>query len=720
MEPVLDVAHLNTIFAMKKDEQRAYLDAVAAELRANPIRHLDTEWGCLPRYDVSDETALDAAAAELLGRMSLTQKIHQMSADIPPKFYKVLFPRYNCKPYYAGEDTALNIPAVRFTDGPTGIVSGYHSTAFPVPMARAASFDPELEERIGGAIGREGRAVGANFFGGVCINLLRHPAWGRSQETYGEDPCLLGRMGAALTRGVQRHMMACVKHFAANSMENARFKVNVTLSERVLREVYLPHFKACIDAGAAAVMSAYNRVNGQWCGHNAHLLRDILRGEWGFRGPVMSDFIWGVRDTVEAVQGGLDIEMPVTQYYGSLLEKAVADGRVDASLIDEAVLRILRMKLRFSHVGEKSYPASLLACPEHCALAREAAEKSAVLLKNDGVLPLGPDVKKITVVGRLARQPNTGDMKGSSAVFPPYVVTPWEGLTERLPEAQFLYADGEIPDEVTEKCRGADAVLIFVGLTCRDEGEYIVKEGAVGGDRASLALSEYDLDMIRAAARANARCVVVVQGGGAVLTHPWEDTVSGVLLLWYPGLEGGRALSALLTGDVCPGGKLPFTIPRTPQQLPYFDREATEITYDMYHGYFLADRDGARVSHPFGYGLSYASIELRNIRAERADGGVAFLADVVNRSHFPASEVVQLYLGCEGSAVERHRKDLRDFRRVYLRAEETKTVRLFVRPEDAAYYEENNGRWVCEDIGFIGYVGTSSAWEDLTAVPFRF
>lgn len=204
-----------------------------------------------------------------------------------------------------------------------------------------------------------------------------------------------------------------------------------------------------------------------------------------------------------------------------------------------------------------------------------------------------------------------------------------------------------------------------------------------------------------------------------MLTHPWEQSVKALMLLWYPGMEGGNALAALLTGDACPGGKLPFTIPRTPQQLPYFDRDATEITYGFYHGYFLADRDGAAVSYPFGFGLSYARIDVKNIRVERSDSGVDFLADVSNKSEFPASEVIQLYTGYENSVVERHVKDLRDFRRVYLEPGETKTVRLHLEAGDVDYYDQSNGRWVHENIGYIAYVGTSSAQQDLTAVSFR-
>ena len=195
--------------------------------------------------------------------MSLSEKIGQMTGDDTHLGQAVLFLRgYNCRPVASGVNRRLGIPPLQFTDGPRGVVM-YHSTCFPVSMARGASWDVDLEERIGDAIGVEARTQGANFFGGVCINLLRHPAWGRAQETYGEDPHLLGEMGAALVRGVQRHVMACVKHYAANSIENARMRVDVRLSERVLREVYLPHFKRCVDEGAAAVMSAYNQVNGR-------------------------------------------------------------------------------------------------------------------------------------------------------------------------------------------------------------------------------------------------------------------------------------------------------------------------------------------------------------------------------------------------------------------------------------------------------------------------
>ena len=256
----------------------------------------------------------DEPARDLYAQLTDAERLGLLDGDEPfwPGMPDMMGKGYNLEPIVAGAVPRLGIPGVRFADGPRGAVIG-NSTAFPVPMARGATWDPELEERIGEAIGAEIRAQGGNYFGGVCINLLRHPAWGRAQETYGEEPALLGAMGVALARGAQRHVMACVKHYALNSMENARFTVDVTVDDATLHEVYLPHFRAVVNAGVASVMSAYNSVNGQWCGQNPVLLTEILRDEWGFDGFVVSDFIWGLRDPVGSLAAGLDIEMPFAQ-----------------------------------------------------------------------------------------------------------------------------------------------------------------------------------------------------------------------------------------------------------------------------------------------------------------------------------------------------------------------------------------------------------------------
>lgn len=715
------IFHCDEYFRLPRKEKKEFDSIILKELEENPIKHLKTEWGRFENLPPMSDEEIDRLAEEVLSEMSLEQKVHQMSCDNYARYAPINPPRYNFIPYYAGEDLELDIPAVKFTDGPTGIVLGYHATAFPVSIARGSSWDTGLEERVGQVIGIEGRSGGANFFAGVCINLLRHPAWGRAQETYGEDTVLLGKMGAALTRGVQKHMMACIKHYAANSMENSRFKVDVQMDERTLREIYLPHFKACVDAGAAAIMSAYNRVRGQWCGHNGYLLNQILNGDWGFKGLVMSDFIWGVRDTVEAANGGMCIEMYATQYFGERLVEAVRDGKVDEGRIDEAVRRILSQKIRFSFVGDRDlYSEDKMGSKEHAALALEVSEKSTVLLKNDGILPLDRDrIKKITVVGKLAAQPNTGDLKGSSAVFPPYVVTPLQGLVNEAGNSiEIRYVDGRTPHQAQELSRDADAVVVVAGLTSFDEGEFITNGGDIGGDRKNLGLHPEEEDLIETVSRVNPNVIVVLQGGSTIIVEPWKNFAKAILMQWYPGMEGGTALADILFGKVNPSAKMPVTVPATPQQLPYYDIDATEIIYDYYHGYFLADKNNYEVTYPFGYGMSYTTYSYSNARASAENGKITVSVEVKNTGKMAGDEVVQLYVGYKNSRVERHVKDLKGFSKVSLEPGQEKTVTIELDRQELAYYCETSKDWIVEDIVYIAMIGASSADKDLLKAEF--
>ncbi|HET8929484.1 MAG TPA: glycoside hydrolase family 3 N-terminal domain-containing protein, partial [Acidimicrobiales bacterium] len=331
-----------------------------------------------------DADEVDAEAARLCAELTLEEKIDLLSGDTPfwPGLIEMVCECYNLTPYGAGAVDRLGIDGIRFTDGPRGVTVG-HSTCFPVAMARGATFDPDLEERVGDAIGREARAQGANLFAGVCVNLMRHPAWGRAQETYGEDPDHVGEMGAALVRGVQRHVMACVKHFACNSIEDARFRVDVEVSDEVLRGTYLAPFARIVREGVAAVMSAYNSVNGEWCGQNHELLTTILRDEWGFEGFVMSDFMFGLRDSAAAINAGLDLEMPFAMIHDAHLADAHRRGDVDEATIDTAVRRLLRTQLAFAEpTGTPAdYAPDVVACDAHRALAREVATRSIVLLR---------------------------------------------------------------------------------------------------------------------------------------------------------------------------------------------------------------------------------------------------------------------------------------------------------------------------------------------------
>jgi len=341
------------------------------------------------------EATPDEAASVLIDEMTNAELLGLLDGDLGGRALIKIDKLIPAGPVVAGEIPRLGFPGIRFSDGPRGVVVG-NSTCFPVTMARAATWDEDLEQQVGLAMGREARAWGANYSGAVCINLVRHPAWGRCQETYGEDPVLLGKMGAALTRGLRRNLMACVKHFALNSIEDARFKVDVSVDEHSLHEVYLPHFRTVIDAGAESVMNAYNCVNGHFCGENKVLLTDILRDEWGFTGFVTSDWVWGIHDGVASLEAGVDIEMPLHALRGARLAKALKKGLVSMDTVLTSARRIVATVIDNAAGRDEEAPSTdVIASPAHRELARQVAVRGAVLLKNEpvdgaAILPLSP------------------------------------------------------------------------------------------------------------------------------------------------------------------------------------------------------------------------------------------------------------------------------------------------------------------------------------------
>jgi beta-glucosidase len=681
-----------------------------------------------------------AEAAELVAAMTPAERRWCLDGDLP--FWAGLSDLgrggYHKRPFPAAEVERLGVPGFRFSDGPRGVVIG-PATAFPVSMGRGATWDLELEERIGDAIGRELRAVGADLYGGVCVNVLRHPAWGRAQETYGEDPFHVGELGAALTRGAQRHVMACVKHFACNSMENARFKVDVTVDEEALHEVFLPHFRRIVDQGVASVMSAYNSVNGEWCGQSHALLTDVLRDEWGFEGFVISDWIFGLRDAGPSITAGLDVEMPYRMIRTTGLDAAVAAGEVTEDDIRRCVEHTVATLLRFDEVLSAPVPGpEVLACAEHRALAREAATKAVVLLRNepvDGrpVLPLDPSsLHRVAVVGRLASVRNLGD-HGSSDVWAPGVVTPVDGLRAALPGAQVDHHDGAEPDAAADLAAVADAVVVVVGYTADDEGEYIGESGtshlgslfpgpddpelaerftesaatdpwpeppegvgrqgggvgfAAGGDRVSLRLHEADEALVRSVAAANPRTVVAVVAGSAVLMGPWLDAVPAVLQVWYGGMEGGSALADLLLGAAAPSGRLPFSVPTDESHLPPFDRDADAATYDAWHGWWRLERDGRAPAFPFGFGLTYTDFALGAWSLGRDGDGLVLRGSVANTGGRDGSDVVQVYGGRRAG-----RRRLLAFTRVEVPAGDEVAVELRIPVEGLAVRDPAARSW---------------------------
>ena len=634
-------------------------DTLAAQVRAGELSAEEAA------KQLHEQLTLDEQLGLLDGDASLFRMIPKMAGGKHNQVFLV-----------AGQVERLGIPGIRFTDGPRGVVRG-HSTSFPVAIARGATFDPALEQRVGDAIGKEGRAQGANLFGGLCVNALRHPGWGRSQETYGEDPVHLGTMGTAMTEGVSPWLMTCVKHFAANSMEEARFAVDVQVDDADLHERYLPHFKAIVDAGVDTVMTAYNRVNGSWAGESTELIHDILRGEWGFQGFTHSDWVFGFRDAVRSVQAGLDVEMPFRQQRARALPKALRQGRLLPAAIDAAGLRILTTQLRYAARKLDDPEPGVVAGAEHRALAREVAARGAVLLRNqvvvgNPVLPIDPDrVRHVAVLGRLADQPNLGD-NGSSLVAPPSTSSVRAGLVEALGAERVRHVDAADATGSIAAARGADAAVVVVGLTPEDEGEFLVSDDTeplrvfhplfrfpplakamvwltnksgtkVGGDRRDLRLRPEDIELIEAVAGANPRTIVIVIGGGMVMLDLWQDKVGAVLLGWYPGMEGGRALADVLLGHAEPGGRLPFPIVSDPAHLAETDFDARRIRYDRWWGQRKLDHDGHGAVHPFGFGLGYTTFALGTLHVTRAGGRAQATVDVHNTGTRWGSTVVQVY-----------------------------------------------------------------------------
>jgi beta-glucosidase len=710
-------------------------------------------------------TSAESAASALISQLTDDEVLWLLDGDIS-RFSATKIPAMmKAGPVTAAALPRIGFPGIRFSDGPRGVVMGA-STAFPVTMARAATWDPELEQRVGQAMGLEARAQGANYSGAVCVNLLRHPAWGRAQECYGEDPVLVGQMGAALTRGLRPNVMACVKHFALNSMENARFKVDVVVDAHALHEVYLPHFKTVIDAGAESVMSAYNSVNGHWAGESRELLTDILRDEWGFSGFVTSDWVWGIRDGVKSLEAGMDVEMPLRMVRARELLQAMKRGRVTRSLAETSARRVIATTLRhLASRDETDPPRSEVACDAHRSLARLVAARGMVLLKNEVVedrpiLPLdASELRRVAVIGRLATEANIGD-HGSSNVHPPETCSPLDGIRAALSQADIVHADGSDIAAAAKLAASADLAIVVAGMGHDDEGEmvqndnvdgmtlfgfpfnlaitkWLLKKASAkaaaqfsgGGDRRSLTLKPDEEALLGAVAAANPRTVAVLIGGSAILMERWRDQVPAILMAWYPGMEGGHALADVLTGAQEPGGRLPFAIPTDAAHLPFFDPDATRITYDAWWGQRMLDRDGHHAAFRLGHGLGYSSHELA-LLATIVDGmtGKATIR-VANTGSRKGATVAQLY--ALDAELERPIPQLIGFARIDLSAGESAEVEvdldltpMHARAPETKRWARRSGAWhlmaavVSPDHAAIARaLAEGSALELVSAVP---
>jgi beta-glucosidase len=614
---------------------------------------------------------------------------------------------------------AGDVPSITLTDGPHGVrlqvagagdvLAGRPATCFPPAVASGSTWDPDLLRRMGEALADECRAMGVQVLLGPGINLKRTPLGGRNFEYFSEDPLLTGVLATAWVRGLQsRGVGASLKHFAVNSQETDRMRVSADVDERTLRELYLRAFQRVVrEASPWTVMCSYNKINGVYASQHHWLLTEVLRGEWGFDGLVVSD--WGaVVDRVEAVRAGLDLTMPGPDDAGDReLAEAVRDGRLPAETLATAAERVRALVARASATPPGTYDVDA-----HHALAREIAARGIVLLKNDGgVLPLHAGGQSVAVLGEFARTPRYQG-GGSSQMTPTRLddalaaITAAAGGPVRF--AAGYAGDGETPDEAllaeaAEVAGGSDVALVFVGTARETEG----------ADRDTLDLPPAHLALIERVAAANGRTVVVLSNGAVVRTAPWEASVAGVVEAWLLGQAGGSAVADVLFGVVDPSGRLTETIPlRLADHPSYLDfpGEAGHVRYGegIHVGYRGFDAREQQVSYPFGFGLSYTTFEYGAATATASPAGVEVRVPVTNTGSRDGREVVQAYVSLPGSAVRRAPRELKAFASVPIAAGDTAEVVLHIDRDDLAYWEVRLSRWTVEAGDYRIEVGASS------------
>nr|WP_257099077.1 glycoside hydrolase family 3 C-terminal domain-containing protein [Pseudovibrio flavus] len=651
--------------------------------------------------------------------------------------------------FQAGALPDRNIPGLRYIAGPKGITAK-GATTFPVPIARAATFDSDLEERIGAVMGYEARACGATFVSSVCLNLLYHPRWGMAQESYGEDPIVTGEMGSALARGIQKHAMACGRYFTVGIRERAKFTGDTIIGRRALHEIHLLPFRMAVEDNIAAVMCGYNRVNGTLSSQNSMLLEHILREHWGYQGMVVTPFLFAIEDAHEAIAAGVDVELPFQGMMHSVLQ-----GMNDPHSQERSASRALLPQLK--HLGRGQYSRKELGNSAARKLAQEAAEKSLVLLKNEGdALPLD-DISSLAVIGVMAGEPNLGD-SGSSATFPERTISALKAMKRNFShQLNIMHTRGTDLADASKIAGLADAAVVFVGLAKGEEGEHVphnlyelvetripspeTTEDARtaqafqklysdkrkptkldGGDRDHLRLSLHDRRLIEAVCAVNARCIVVVVGGGPIVTGDWQDLPQAIILNWYSGQEGGIALTRLLQGLVNPSGRLPFALARREEDYPEYPQNTPRDFIELWHGYRRMDREGIIPAFPFGFGLSFTQYRYSelSIRHNGEPETPVLLADLMveNTGLMDGESVVQAYVHTPHSGIERPPRELKAFQRVAVKAGEKQKVTLTIPLSRLAYYCEQSDRLLLEPATYELFVGQHSHDPDGLMVPF--
>jgi len=732
----------------------------------------------------SSEVGVATRVESLLRQLSLEEKIGQLTQIAGAPFFPGPKPedvirmggagsvlwlndsrQFNTLQKIAVEESPSKIPLLFALD----VIHGYR-TIFPVPLAMASSWDPSVPERAQTVAAREARAAGLHWIFGPMLDIARDARWGRIVEGAGEDPFLGSAMAAAQVRGFQGpfpgapdHVIACAKHFAGyGAADGGRDYDPVYIPEGLLRNVYFPPFQAAVKAGVGTFMSAYMDLNDVPISGNRFMLRDILRGEWGFRGFVVSDamavgnliiqgFARDGRDAaLRALRAGLNMDM-ASNTYPQHLASLVKDGTLKLADIDEAVRPILEIKVRMGLFEQpyidESKLEQVVSLPGHREEARFAAHRSMVLLRNEGrLLPLAKNLKNVAVIGSLADSKEATE--GSWLVFGhiPAAVTVLEGIRAKLPGANVEYAPGPeiqrdiasffddmLPGSKKEKQTPEQAESAFqAALAAARKAELVVMVLGENADMAGEAASRASLDLpgrqeeLLKAVVALGKPVVMVLLNGRPLGICWAaENVPAILEAWEPGTEGGHAVADILFGDVNPGGKLPITFPRKASHAPLY--YARNLTHSPEGGPMYRSRywDGPTTPlYPFGFGLSYTTFSITNLQVSptqvKVGKPVSVTVDVTNTGPLAGDEVVQLYIHQKAGSDSRPMRQLKGFERITLKPGEAKTAAFTLSPAELGYWSTNAGRWVQEAEAFDIWVGSDSLavlHADLEVIP---
>jgi beta-glucosidase len=695
------------------------------------------------KYNSKTNPKIEAKIKVFLSQMTLEEKVGMIHAN---------------SSFTSAGVERLGIPELIMSDGPHGVRPEHgrdwvldegvddSGTYLPTGIILAATWNIDLGYQYGAVLGKEARFRGKDIILGPGVNIIRSPLNGRNFEYLSEDPFLTSKMAVGYIKGVQNQgVSACVKHFAANNEEADRGTVDVRMSERALREIYLPAFKAAVvDGKVHSVMGAYNKFRGQYATHNEYLVNKILKGEWGFKGVLLSD--WGsVHDVKEALYNGTDLEMGTDLFLmnnsvsqsdasGKDLDKSyydrffmadsalnlVKNGDVPVSIIDDKVSRILRLMLSTNMIGGETRAIGTYNSPQHQKLALTVAEEGIVLLKNtplagqkNNVLPLSKSVKSIAVIGENATRENAMG-GGSSQVRAKYEITPLQGLKNILGNStNITYARGYKIDksqkaddaliaEAVEAAKNAEVAIIYCGWT---HGYDYSKWGdnafdAEAVDKPNMKMPFEQDKLITAVLAANPNTIIVLIGGGAIDMNKWIAKTPAIIQGWYPGMEGGNALAKIIFGDVNPSGKLPVTFAKVLEDVPAhklgeFGGTNGVVTYkdDVFVGYRYTQPSNVKPQFAFGHGLSYTNFTYNDAKVKAKKRSVRIKVTVKNTGETAGAEVVQIYVKKPGS-IKLPEQELKSFNKVFLKAGESKKITFEIPIEDLRYFDELKNEWV--------------------------